>query len=194
MRKLNRAYFYLLYRSFIVLGIVGFMLHSVSGSIIADGNQHNARSRENLPSWLTIPGLELKIAVRTTTAIFEPNEDDAGFHREWVIPLGMAGHHADTPSFGETGNVIIAGHSVWYDVEEVFYRISGLQRGDLLIGQNSDGSQSVYRVTKQWETDYHDADWLSTVTTEPTLTLYTCKHDLTGLVVVQATIIDSNSD
>ena len=194
MMQLNRAQFYVLCRLFVILSIVSFVLHWASGLAIADGNQHNARSRENLPSWLIIPSLEFDVAVRTTTAILEPNEDDASFHREWVIPLGIAGHHADTPSFGEAGNVIIAGHSVWFDVEEVFYRISELQRGDLIIGQNSDGSQSTYRVTRKWETGYHNTDWLSADATEPTLTLYTCKHDLTGLVVVQAIIIETNGD
>ncbi len=135
------------------------------------------------PQSLLIPSLGIQTTIRTTTRILEPSPDTS--YQSWVLPLGLAAHHNDTASFTRGGATIIGGHSIWYERPETFYDLPQIAMDAEITGQNSDGSRLIYRVTDVFETDYGDASWL---TTHPpgTLILYTCKRDLTGLVIVKA--------
>jgi len=121
----------------------------------------------------------------------EPELLDGRAYERWQVPLDAAGHHNDTPAFGEPGNVIIVGHSIWYGELKVFAPVISLEPGDIVTGVNSDGTQISYRVISKREVDYNDGSWLIPQEGDKRLlTLYTCNLHLTALVVVQAEAID----
>lgn len=112
-------------------------------------------------------------------------------YQQWQVPLNKAGHHFDTPAFGQKGNVIIVGHSFWYGLRKDFAPVLTLSPGDLLTGVNNDGGQYTYKVVNQWSSSYEDGSWLrQPPTPAKLLTLYTCNDDLTELYVVQAALIE----
>jgi LPXTG-site transpeptidase (sortase) family protein len=123
----------------------------------------------------------------------EAEQRDGHLYARWQVPLNAAGHHSDTPAFGAQGNVIIVGHSIWYGLPQVFAPLLGVEVGDTLTGVNADGRHYTYRVTGTWATGYEDGAWLSEVTGAKRLTLYTCNQALTGLVIVQAELIEEAS-
>ena len=141
------------------------------------------------PAGLTIPRLGLQAEVRTTSTLIEGDPLTGGAYRTWLVPLNVIGHHSGTPGFGQPGNVILAGHSVWYGAPGLFYDLPHLEPGDLIYGHNHDGNRATYRVTRRWRSPYDEADWLAESPPVPTLTLYTCQHDLSGLVIVQAELV-----
>ena len=145
---------------------------------------HPAHASERVtPKSLSIPSLGIQTTIRTTTRILEPSPDAS--YQSWVLPLGQAAHHSDTASFDENGFTIIGGHSIWYERPETFYDLPQIAIDAEIIGLSSDGSRLIYRVSDVYETSYEDASWLTTHQPS-TLILYTCKRDLSGLVIVVA--------
>lgn len=109
---------------------------------------------------------------------------------QWAVPRYDAGQHNTTPACGQPGNTIIVGHSVWYDDSGVFAPLLAVEPGQFIRCKNDDGREYVYQVQRKWEAPYEDGSWLSQAQTDDLLTLYTCRLDLTGLVIVQAQRID----
>lgn len=119
----------------------------------------------------------------------EPETLNGATYNRWQVPAENAGHHTDTPAFGETGNVIVGGHSTWYGALKVFAPILGLQIGDTVTGENADGQSYTYRVVSRQDTTYEDNTWLEQPDNKKLLTLYTCNLHLTGLVVIQGELV-----
>ncbi len=105
---------------------------------------------------------------------------------QWDVPRDVAGQHADTPGCGQAGQTVIVGHSVWYSERGVFASLLETTPGQIIRCVNDDGRVYQYQITSTREVSYEDGSWLSEVSTKDLLTLYTCKADLTALVVVQA--------
>ena len=109
---------------------------------------------------------------------------------QWDVPRYDAGQHNATPACGEPGNTIIVGHSVWYEESGIFEPLLDVQPGQLVNCTNDDGQVYTYQITRKWDSPYEDGSWLTQEQPDDLLTLYTCRLDLTGLVVVQAKRID----
>lgn len=134
---------------------------------------------------LELPGVSEAVAVTRTQAV--PVGDGVV---QWEVPRYDAGQHMTTPACGEPGNTIIVGHSVWYEESGVFAPLLNVEAGEIIRCVNSDGQAYVYRVERKWEAPYEDGSWLTQKQTSDLLTLYTCRLDLTGLIIVQAKRID----
>lgn len=110
---------------------------------------------------------------------------------QWDVPRADAGQHDGTPGCGEAGNTIIVGHSIWYGERGVFAGLVETRVGQLIRCVNDDGRVYAYRVSRTWESPYEDGSWLAQPADgRDRLTLYTCRTDLTALVVVQAERVD----
>jgi len=109
---------------------------------------------------------------------------------QWAVPRSEAGQHDGTPGCGQPGNTIIVGHSVWYGEQGVFARLNAAEPGQLIRCVNDDGQLYTYQINRKWESAYEDGSWLTQPETGELLTLYTCRTDLTALVVVQAKRVD----
>jgi hypothetical protein len=129
------------------------------------------------------------VVAETTTT---PVEVEGRTYQRWQVPRYDAGHHVDTPAFGQAGNTTIVGHSIWYGETGIFAPVLKLDVGDLIKAVNDDGSTYTYRVTRRWSSPYEDSSWLKAPDDpdKKLLTLYTCNLDLTALVVVQAELVD----
>jgi len=65
-----------------------------------------------------------------------------------VPPAGFpAGWYTESPTPGEIGPAIIAGHIDWKG-PAVFYHLRNLKRGDKITVTRKDGSKPVFRVTQ----------------------------------------------
>lgn len=141
-----------------------------------------------LPVRLYLNGREITVVETGTTPVLV----DGRHFRRWLVPRSAAGHHNNTPAFGQPGNVIIAGHSIWYGETGVFAPLLEIEEGDLIVGINDDGQRFTYRVSRVWSSAYDDGSWLAQPADPDVrhLTLYTCNLELTALVVVQAELVD----
>jgi hypothetical protein len=69
-----------------------------------------------------------------------------------VPPAGFpAGWYTGSPTPGELGPAIIAGHVDWGGHEGVFYRLRELKPGDEVTVARQDGSAALFRVTQVQE-------------------------------------------
>lgn len=141
--------------------------------------------RSALVAALSLPGVSEPVVVTQPQA--EPVGEGVV---QWAVPRYDAGQHNTTPACGQPGNTIIVGHSVWYDDSGVFAPLLAVEPGQFIRCKNDDGREYVYQVQRKWEAPYEDGSWLSQAQTDDLLTLYTCRLDLTGLVIVQAQRID----
>jgi LPXTG-site transpeptidase (sortase) family protein len=141
------------------------------------------------PAALYFAGSTVPLPVEETTTA--PVEIDGQIYQRWQVPRYNAGHHQDTPAFGQPGNTIIVGHSIWYGEDGIFRPLLDLQVGDLIRAENDDGTVYTYQVTHRWASTYEDNSWLIQPSdpNENQITLYTCNLSLTALEVVQAELV-----
>lgn len=59
---------------------------------------------------------------------------------------GVAGWYRDSPTPGQTGASVIAGHVDWTDGPAVFYRLGSLTPGDHVYVRRADGTVAVFTV------------------------------------------------
>jgi sortase A len=137
------------------------------------------------PTQLQIPSLGLDVPVVEVS--WRVEFEDGVWHSQWQTVDDAAGHHRNSASPGELGNVVVSGHhntgaEVFRDVSEIGMPGSPLEEGTEIVLVAADGSQHTYRVSS-WERlqfeDIPDADRQSYARymeprTDPILTLITC--------------------
>lgn len=101
------------------------------------------------------------------------------------------GHYTGTPLPGEAGNAAIAGHRTTYAAP--FYNLNGLQPGNLIYIQTSQGS-FVYQVTRSEIVSPNNVSVLDSTSSLPELTLTTCnpRYSAAERLVVIATLSSSS--
>jgi LPXTG-site transpeptidase (sortase) family protein len=88
----------------------------------------------------------------------------------------VAGWYTGSPRPGSVGSAVIAGHIDSYQGPGVFYRLSGLQRGDRLYVRRADGTLAVFKVTQvqQYLKNAFPTTAVYGATPTPELRLITC--------------------
>ncbi|MBK1784406.1 class F sortase [Prauserella sp. ASG 168] len=97
---------------------------------------------ESRPASLEIPS----IGVRTGEVIDLGLEPDGAL--EVPTDAATAGWYVESPTPGEVGPSIIAGHVDYANVPGVFYRLHELQPGEQLTVHREDGTSVVYTVDR----------------------------------------------
>lgn len=130
-----------------------------------------------------------QIPVQSAERVVTTTEN--GWHWQWNVPLGAAGHHNDTKAFGQQGATVLVGHREWYEANGVFAGLLTVDTGDLLYASNSDGSVFVYRALAWRDYDYDNGEWLIFLqeVRDPLLVLYTCNDDFSELRALYAEFV-----
>lgn len=87
-----------------------------------------------------------------------------------------AGWYVNSPTPGEIGASVIAGHYDWEDGPALFYKLKNLKVGDEIQIEREDGSTAKFIVerTEQYEQDKFPTLDVYGSTSDPTLRLITC--------------------
>lgn len=157
-----------------------------SGPIILVAATPAPTPRPARPVPVRVSRLELPTAPETIPVVQTQAVPAGDGLAQWEVPRYEAGQHNTSPACGRPGNTILAGHSIWYDEQGVFEPLLRVAEEQIIRCENDDGRRYNYRVVRKWESPYEDGSWLNQNSQEDLLTLYTCRLDLTGLVVVQA--------
>jgi LPXTG-site transpeptidase (sortase) family protein len=124
------------------------------------------------PVRVDIPALD--IAQRTT---------ELGMAADGTIqvPVGPEpiGWFAESPTPGEIGPAVLAGHLTWNGADGVFRHLATLQRGDEIVVTRADGSRPQFVVTEvaQYPKDEFPTARVYANTPGPQLRLITCAGD-----------------
>ncbi|MFW2514412.1 class F sortase [Demequina sp. SO4-13] len=127
------------------------------------------RAPQGLPISLSIP----EIDVDTQLEQLNTQEDGS---LATPVDTDLAGWFSGGPRPGAVGPAVIAGHVSWNGDPSVFFRLTELERGDIVTVHQEDGSQVDFEVTRL---EQHDKDEFPTVavyanTDAPELRLITC--------------------
>ncbi len=115
------------------------------------------------------------------------------------VPIGPepVGWFAESPTPGEIGPAVLAGHLTWNGVDGVFRHLQTLKPGDEIVVTRADGSRPRFEVTEvaQYPKDEFPTARVYANTPGPQLRLITCagdyspgSHDYSDNVVVYATM------
>ncbi|MGH3094594.1 MAG: class F sortase [Streptosporangiales bacterium] len=127
------------------------------------------------PVRLRIP----KIGVRTRLVTL--GEDAHG--EPQLPPTGdVAGWYRRSPTPGQVGAAVIAGHVDWTDGPAVFYRLGDLRPGNKVLVKRRDGRTAVFTVhaTGQYAKNDLPTKLIYGKTGEPQLRLITCGGPFSG--------------
>ncbi len=89
---------------------------------------------------------------------------------------GDAGWYVSSPTPGQIGPSVIAGHYDWVDGPALFFKLKNLEIGDEIRVNREDGSTAIFKVerTQQYEQDNFPTIEVYGPTSEPVLRLITC--------------------
>ena len=115
------------------------------------------------------------------------------------VPIGPTpvGWFTQSPTPGEIGPAVLAGHLTWNGVDGTFRKLETLHQGDEIIVARADGSQPRFEVTEvaQYPKDEFPTARVYANTPGPQLRLITCagdynpgSHNYSDNVVVYATM------
>ncbi|MCP4427714.1 MAG: class F sortase [Chloroflexi bacterium] len=125
-----------------------------------------------------------------SVASFSSDTDVSGAAGEWrVIPWWQPGWIPESVDCGEPGNAIIAGHVSWYKRPGPFQYLGALTEGGRIDCQAQTGEWHSYVISSVVRIEYADTSsyWGGDDETK-TLTLYTCTPEITGILMLTATL------
>lgn len=134
----------------VLLGIAGYQwLHPTGPQASALGELSGAgRTTWNRPA---LPALErsaptrLRVpAIHVATSLVRLRMADGVL--EAPKTGGVAGWYRDSPTPGQTGAAVIAGHVDWTDGPAIFYRLGTLRPGNHVYVERADGRTAVFTV------------------------------------------------
>ena len=113
-----------------------------------------------------------------------------GAANEWQVrPWWRLGWLPTTSDCGEVGTAAIGGHVSWLDRPGPLYDLGAMQTGDIIRCQAQNGTWYTYEVYEVVQIGYENSryywqppqnQW------ESELSLFSCKPELTGIIVVRA--------
>lgn len=129
---------------------------------------------------------------------------DLGLDHEGAMEVpadpALTGWYTGSPTPGEYGPSVLAGHVTWNGAESVFFRLGDMRPGDLVEVGREDGTTAVFEVTdiEQYPKDEFPTLEVYGNTDGSTLRLITCGGDYradesfyTDNVVVYAELVDT---
>ena len=121
--------------------------------------------------------------------------DQVGAAGEWnVRPWWRPGWIPQTVDCGEDGTVAIGGHVSWARRPGPFHDLGAMSAGDRIRCQSQDGDWFTYEVSEVVQVGYNDTEYYWSTRSNlnsKQLTLFTCKPEITGIIVVRAQIVSS---
>ncbi|MEM8856990.1 MAG: class F sortase [Chloroflexota bacterium] len=119
--------------------------------------------------------------------------DTVGAAGEWQVrPWWRPAWVPQTVDCGEEGTVAIGGHVSWARRPGPFHDLGAMTSGDRIRCQSQDGDWFTYEVSEVVQVGYNDTDYYWSTRSNlnsKQLTLFTCKPEITGIIVVRAQII-----
>lgn len=127
------------------------------------------------------------------TASFAETEI-VGASGEWQVrPWWQPGWVPQTVDCGEPGTAAIGGHVSWSSVPGPFHDLGAMTSGDRIRCQANDGSWFTYEVSEVVQIGYNNTEYYWETRSnlnDHQLTLFTCKPEITGIIVVRAQLVD----
>ncbi|MEM9774265.1 MAG: class F sortase [Chloroflexota bacterium] len=121
--------------------------------------------------------------------------DQVGAAGEWnVRPWWRPAWIPQTVDCGEDGTVAIGGHVSWARRPGPFHDLGAMSAGDRIRCQSQDGDWFTYEVSEVVQVGYNDTEYYWSTRSNlnsKQLTLFTCKPEITGIIVVRAQIVSS---
>lgn len=157
---------------------------------VANFQKTAVRARGPLQLTYTVSGSGQAHAFTPGQATFG-DTDIVGAAGEWVVrPWWKPGWVPNSADCGEVGAAAIAGHVSWAGRPGPFHDLGAMTAGDEIKCQASSGRWYTYTVTEVVRIDYSNTDYyqqpLSATGRE--LTLFSCTPEISGIVVVRASI------
>ena len=126
------------------------------------------------------------------TASFAETEI-VGAAGEWQVrPWWQPGWIPQTVDCGEQGTVAIGGHVSWQSRPGPFHDLGAMTAGDRIRCQSFTGEWFTYEVSEVVQIGYNNTDYYwETISNlnDHQLTLFTCKPEITGIIVVRAQLV-----
>ena len=119
--------------------------------------------------------------------------DTVGAAGEWQVrPWWRPAWVPQTVDCGEEGTVAIGGHVSWARRPGPFHDLGAMSAGDRVRCQSQDGDWFTYEVSEVVQVGYNDTEYYWSTRSNlnsKQLTLFTCKPEITGIIVVRAQIV-----
>ena len=121
------------------------------------------------------------------------NTDIVGAANEWLVrPWWRLGWLPTTVDCGQVGTAAIGGHVSWLDRQGPLYDLGAMQMGDKIDCQAQIGTWYTYEVYEVVQIGYENTRyyWQPPQNRfDAELSLFSCKPELTGIIVVRAKLI-----
>jgi LPXTG-site transpeptidase (sortase) family protein len=169
------------------------------------GETRNPDAAEDADALLLPPSEPVSIRIPSIGVSADPvvdlGLDDEGAMEVPADPA-LTGWYTGSPTPGEYGPSVLAGHVTWNGAESVFFRLGDMRPGDRVEVDREDGTTAVFEVTdiEQYPKDEFPTLEVYGNTDGSTLRLITCGGDYradesfyTDNVVVYAELVDSAS-
>ncbi|MFK7800743.1 MAG: class F sortase [Anaerolineae bacterium] len=112
---------------------------------------------------------------------------------EWQVrPWWQPAWVPQSVDCGEEGTVAIGGHVSWASRPGPFHDLGAMTAGDRIRCQSTTGAWHTYEVSEVVQVGYNDTDYYWSTRSnlnDHQLTLFSCKPEITGIIVVRAQII-----
>lgn len=117
----------------------------------------------------------------------------AGAAGEWQVrPWWQPAWVPQSVDCGEKGTAAIGGHVSWASRPGPFHDLGAMTAGDRIRCQATDGVWHTYEVSEVVQVGYNDTDYYWSTRSnlnDYQLTLFSCKPEITGIIVVRAQIV-----
>lgn len=114
---------------------------------------------------------------------------------EWQVrPWWRPAWIPQTVDCGDDGTVAIGGHVSWARRPGPFHDLGAMSAGDRIRCQSQTGDWFTYEVSEVVQVGYNDTEYYWSTRSNlnsKQLTLFTCKPEITGIIVVRAQIVSS---
>ena len=152
---------------FAMLFLAAVLIALLGGAILAPSTAF-ARVQGELPVAIRIPAIDVDAEIEVRTTVGVQMQDPTG-------PDAVAWYD-DSARLGAPGNAVLAGHLDWQGKSAVFARLEDLERGDLILMTDKDGTVYRYQVVATRVYDAATGPWvrLTGPTERQSLTLITC--------------------
>ena len=112
---------------------------------------------------------------------------------EWQVrPWWQPAWVPQSVDCGEKGTVAIGGHVSWASRPGPFHDLGAMTAGDRIRCQSITGEWHTYEVSEVVQVGYNDTDYYWSTRSnlnDHQLTLFSCKPEITGIIVVRAQIV-----
>ncbi len=120
--------------------------------------------------------------------------DIVGAAGEWQVrPWWQPAWVPQTVDCGKPGTVAIGGHVSWSSRPGPFHDLGAMVAGDRIRCQSNTGEWYTYEVSEVVQIGYNNTDYYWETRSDLNdhqLTLFTCKPEITGIIVVRAQLIN----